>query len=155
IDLRLLAASAGSAACRVVDSPSGTPNALSCHASVAHEIPHDAVVQGLEVSRGNVLQHQLFKTQFTDQTLQLAVLLLEFLQPSSLIHLQTTVFLAPTVVALFCDSGILASQSGDETILERFTPLSSFAVARKLAVLLHKRWGDGPDLRTALWDRPG
>src|SRR5581483_1511421 len=110
IDLRLLAASAGSAACRVVDSPSGTPNALSCHASVAHEIPHDAVVQGLEVSRGDVLQHQLFKTQFTDQTLQLAVLLLEFLQPSSLIHLQATVFLAPTVVALFCDSGILASQ---------------------------------------------
>jgi Protein of unknown function (DUF4011) len=73
-----------------------------------HGPPHSAVVQGLEVSRGDVLQHQLLQTQLRDQTLQLRVLLLQFLQPSSLIHLQTAKLLAPTVIGLFDDFSFLA-----------------------------------------------
>ena len=49
-----------------------------------------------------------FKTQVRNQTLQLRVLKLQFLQPSSLVHLQTTVLPAPTVISLFHDRGFLA-----------------------------------------------
>jgi hypothetical protein len=63
------AVSAGSAACRVADSPVGTPFAHSSHALQEHELPHNAVVPGLEVSRGNVLQHKLVETQFRNQPL--------------------------------------------------------------------------------------
>jgi hypothetical protein len=56
------------------------PNVHSC-LGPAHDPPHSAVVQDLEVSRGDVLQHQLLRAQLTHQTLQLRVLLLQLLQP--------------------------------------------------------------------------
>lgn len=37
------------------------------------------VVQGLEVSQGDLLQHQLFQAQLREQTLQLCVLSLKLL----------------------------------------------------------------------------
>jgi hypothetical protein len=40
------------------------------------------------LKRREALQHQLLQAQLRDQTRQLRVLLLEFLQPSRLIHLQ-------------------------------------------------------------------
>jgi hypothetical protein len=67
---------------------------------LAHDLPHNAAVQGLDVSRGDVLQHQLLQAQLTHQSLQLAVLLLQLLQTPSLVHLQPTVLLAPPVVRL-------------------------------------------------------
>src|SRR5271155_5757907 len=74
--LRPHAVSAGSVACRVVDSPVGTLDARSCHALDSHGSPHNAAVPGLEVSRGDVLQHQLIQAQLCYQPLQLRVLLL-------------------------------------------------------------------------------
>jgi hypothetical protein len=48
----------------VAGSPNGTPAAHSCLVP-AHDPLHSAVVQGLEISRGDVLQHQLLKAQLT------------------------------------------------------------------------------------------
>ena len=67
----------GSATCRVADSPDGTPNAHPVHFSAAHATLPDGVAQGLKVSRGYVIQHQLLQSQLTHQTLQLHVLLVE------------------------------------------------------------------------------
>src|SRR5271169_441249 len=106
--LRPHAVSAGSVACRVVDSPVGTLDARSCHALPAHGSPHNAAVPGLEVSRGDVLQHQLVQAQLSYQTLQLRVLLLQLFQPSRLVDLQTAKLLAPAVVSLFRDPHFLA-----------------------------------------------
>jgi len=94
--------SAGSAACRVADSPVGTLVAHSFHAR-KHGPPHRAVVQGLEVSRGDVLQHQLVQAKVRYQPLQLRVFLLKLLEPSRLIHLQPAILLAPAVVRLLCN----------------------------------------------------
>jgi|GEM_PF-2239253 len=65
--------------CRVAASPPGTPAARSSHDPDEHDSPHSAVVPGLEVSRGDVLQHQLLQAQLTHQPLQLGVFLLQFL----------------------------------------------------------------------------
>jgi hypothetical protein len=100
--------SADSVACRVAVSPHGTPAARSSHALAAHGSPHNAVVQGLEVSRGDILQHQLLQAQLRYLPLQLRVLLLQILQPSSLFHLQPAVLLAPTVIGLLDDLSLLA-----------------------------------------------
>jgi hypothetical protein len=45
---------------------------------------------GPYISRGEVLQHKAIQARVRHQTLQLGVLLLQLLQPLSLIHLQTT-----------------------------------------------------------------
>ena len=70
--------------------------------------PHNAVVQGLEVSRGDVLQHQLLQAQLRHQSLQLRVLLLQLLQPACLVHLQPAILLAPSVVRLLHNLHFLA-----------------------------------------------
>jgi hypothetical protein len=49
---------------------------------------HNAAVPGLEVSRGDVLQHHLVQAQLSYQTLQLRVLLLQLFQPPRPVHLQ-------------------------------------------------------------------
>jgi hypothetical protein len=67
--------------------------------------------QGLEVSRGDVLQHQLLQAQLTDQPLQLRVLRLQLLQPSSLIHLQATVLFAPSIKRLLRDLSLFTRQN--------------------------------------------
>jgi len=82
--------SAGSAAYRVAAAPPGTPAAHSCHAPRTHGSPHNAVVQGLEVSRNDVLQHKLLQAQLRDQPFQFRVLLLQLLQPPRLVHLCAT-----------------------------------------------------------------
>ncbi len=56
---------------------------------------------GPYISRCDVFQHQLLKAQFADQTLQLRIFLLEFLQTPRLVYLQAAVLLAPPVVRLF------------------------------------------------------
>jgi hypothetical protein len=60
----------------VATSPVGTPSAHSCLV-VAHDPPHDGVVQGLKVSRGDVLQHQLLQAQLGYQTFQLRIFLFQ------------------------------------------------------------------------------
>src|SRR5277367_5873410 len=106
--LRPHAVSAGSVACRVVDSPVGTLAAHSCHALGSHGSPHNAAVPGLEVSRGDVLQHQLIQAQLCHQPLQLRVLLLQILQPPCLVHPQTAILFTPPEVGLLHDSRFLA-----------------------------------------------
>jgi hypothetical protein len=69
---------------RVADSPVGTPTARSCPVA-EHDLPHSAVVQGLEVSRGDVIQHQLLQAQLTHQTVSLRFLLLQLFQAPRLI----------------------------------------------------------------------
>src|SRR5271170_640470 len=105
--LRPHAVSAGSVACRVVDSPVGTLDARSCHALDSHGSPHNAAVPGLEVSRGDVLQHQLIQAQLCYQPLQLRVLLLQLLQPPGLVHPQTAILFTPPEVGLLHDSRFL------------------------------------------------
>src|SRR5271155_1135483 len=105
--LRPHAVSAGSVACRVVDSPVGTHDARSCHALDSHGSPHNAAVPGLEVSRGDVLQHQLIQAQLCYQPLQLRVLLLQLLQPPGLVHPQTAILFTPPEVGLLHDSRFL------------------------------------------------
>src|SRR5271169_2010865 len=105
--LRPHAVSAGSVACRVVDSPVGTLDARSCHALDSHGSPHNAAVPGLEVSRGDVLQHQLIQAQLCYQPLQLRVLLLQILQPPGLVHPQTAILFTPPEVGLLHDSRFL------------------------------------------------
>ena len=61
-----------------------------------HGRPHRAVVQGLEVSRGDIFQYQLVQTQLSYKTFQLRVLLLQFFQPLRLVYLQPPIPLAPT-----------------------------------------------------------
>src|SRR5271170_2079838 len=105
--LRPHAVSAGSVACRVVDSPVGTLDARSCHALDSHGSPHNAAVPGLEVSRGDVLQHQLVQAQLCHQPLQLRVLLLQLLQPPGLVHPQTAILFTPPELGLLHDSRFL------------------------------------------------
>jgi hypothetical protein len=62
---------------------------------------------GPYISRGDVLQHQLVQAQFGDQSLQLRVLLLQFLQAPRLVYLQTAVFLTPPEVGLLRNTGFL------------------------------------------------
>src|SRR5258708_39608915 len=75
--LRRRAVSVDSVACRVAVSPPGTPAARSSHAFAAHGSPHNAVVQGLEVSRGDVLQHQLPAPVLARDSIDQAFLLAE------------------------------------------------------------------------------
>jgi hypothetical protein len=56
--------------------------------------------RGLQVSRGDVLEHLLFKRQIGNQTLQANILAFQVLHPLRLIDLKATVFLAPAVIAL-------------------------------------------------------
>src|SRR5277367_2217573 len=105
--LRPHAVSAGSVACRVVDSPVGTLAAHSCHALDSHGSPHNAAVPGLEVSRGDVLQHQLIQAQLCYQPLQLRVLLLQLLQPPGLVQPQTAILFTPPELGLLHDSRFL------------------------------------------------
>ena len=49
-----------------------------------HDPQQYAAAPGLEVSPGNVLKDLFVQTQFGNQPLQLAVLLLQFLQPLGL-----------------------------------------------------------------------
>lgn len=50
------------------------------------------VAQGLEVSRGEVLQHKIIQAQVRYQTLQLRVLLLQLLQPLRLVDRKRVAF---------------------------------------------------------------
>ena len=87
------------------------PCAPSSHASAVHGLQRCVVAQGLEVSRGEVLQHKVVQAQVRNQTLQLRVLLLQLLQPLRLVYLQPAVLLAPTEVRLLYDPGFLTCQS--------------------------------------------
>jgi hypothetical protein len=109
VHLRHLAASVGSVACRVAVLPHGTPAARLSRALAAHGSPHNTLVQRLEVSPGDVLQHQILQAQLRYQPLQLRVLLLQILQPSSLIHLHPALLLAPTVIGLLHNLHFLTS----------------------------------------------
>ena len=92
------AVSAGNVACRVVDSPVGTHAAHSCHALDSHGSPHNAAVPGLEVSRGDVLQHQLIQSLLCHQPLQFGGLLFQLLQPPCLVHLECPAQFVPVEV---------------------------------------------------------
>jgi hypothetical protein len=102
----------------VAGSPNSRPAAQSCLIP-AHDPLHSLVVQGLEVSRGDVLQHQLLQAQLTHQLLQLGVLLLQFLQPSRLIYLQAAVLFSRAIVRLLGDSTLPARHLGRLAIRNR------------------------------------
>jgi hypothetical protein len=57
-----------------------TPAAHSLHTPRGHALRRTDVAQGLEVSLRNILQDLFIQRQFRYQPLQLAVLLLQFLQ---------------------------------------------------------------------------
>src|ERR1700722_658824 len=80
------------------------------HSRHAHKrgSPHSAVARGLEVSRGDVLQHQIIQAQVRHQTLQLPVLLLKLLHPLRLVDLQPAILLAPAEICLLHDLRLLA-----------------------------------------------
>ena len=88
-----------------------------------HGLLRSVVAQGLEVSRGEVLQHKVIQAQVRYQALQLGVLLLQFLQPLRLVHLQPTVLLAPTEVRLLNDTGFLTSQSSRLPVRDHYLNL--------------------------------
>jgi hypothetical protein len=70
--------------------------------ALAHDSPHIVVAQGLEVSRGDVLQHQRVQAQLSHQPLQLRVLLFKFLQTQPLSHLKAAKLLASAIAGLLC-----------------------------------------------------
>jgi hypothetical protein len=107
--LRRSAGWADSTACREAGEPVGTYDAHSAHA-VWHAPRRYSAVRGLKVSRGDVLKNLLVRTQLGNQALELRVLLLQFLQPLGLVHLQAALYLAPAVIGLLCDSSFLASR---------------------------------------------
>lgn len=74
---------------------------------------------GPYISRGDVLQHQLLQAQFRHQTLQLRVLLLQFLQPPRLVHLQPAVLFPPTIAGLFSDPAFPARYRGHLAVCNR------------------------------------
>jgi GTP cyclohydrolase I len=74
------------------------------------------VVRGLQVSRGNVLEHLFLKRQIGNKTLQADILALQVLHPLRLINLKAAVFLAPAVITLLRNIGIPAGFRG------RFAP---------------------------------
>ena len=106
--LRRSAVWAGSAACRVVGEPVGTHDARSTFVALRVR-QRLGTAPGLEVSPGNVLEDLLIQAEFAHQPLQLAVFLLQFLQPLGLVHLQAAVLLALAVVGLFRDTGFPAA----------------------------------------------
>jgi hypothetical protein len=55
-----------------METGTGTHAARSSHAPHTYGSPHSAVAQGLEVSRIDVLQHQLLQAQLRDQRLSFA-----------------------------------------------------------------------------------
>jgi hypothetical protein len=61
---------------------------------------------GLRSFPRRYLQDQLVQAQLPHQTLQLRVLLLKFLQPPRLVHLQPTEFLSPAVLSLLRDAAL-------------------------------------------------
>src|ERR1017187_6578424 len=63
------------------------------------QLPAGAV-RGLQVSRGDVLQHLLLKRQIGNKTLQADILAFQVLHPLRLIDLKTAVFLAPAIKTL-------------------------------------------------------
>ena len=91
----------------MVGQPVGTHDAhlplLAWHVSQRY-----GAAPGLEVSPGDVLKDLLVQAEFSYQPLQLAVFLLQFLQPFRLVHLQAAVFLAPAVVGLLGDAAFPA-----------------------------------------------
>jgi len=87
------------AACRVAGSPVGTSAVHSFHVR-RHGQPQRVVVPSLEVSRGDVLQHQLVQAQFCHQLLRLGVLQLKFLQPPRLLYLQVAIPPTPAGILL-------------------------------------------------------
>jgi hypothetical protein len=76
--------------------------------ALAHDSPHIVVAQGLEVSRGDVLQHQRVQAQLSHQPLQLRVLLFKFLQTQPLSHLKAAKLLASAIAGLLCDQRLFA-----------------------------------------------
>jgi diguanylate cyclase len=70
--------------------------------------PPAGAVRGLQVSRGNVLEHLLLQRQIGDETLEADILPLQVLHPLRLIELKTTVFLPPAIVTLLRNSGFPA-----------------------------------------------
>ena len=87
--------------------PVGTHDARSPH-TPWHAPQRYAAAPGLEVSPRDVLENPLVQTRFGRQTLELAVLLPQFLQAFGLVHLQTAVLLAPPVAGLLGDPGLAA-----------------------------------------------
>jgi hypothetical protein len=90
-------------------SPSIAPAAGSHAAprvsiSSVHALPHNVAARGLEVSLRHVPQNPLLQGKFSHQSLQPAVLLLQFLQPFRLVELQPAKFLPPPLVGLFTDA---------------------------------------------------
>src|SRR5271156_456113 len=84
------------------------PAAHSLHILRGHAPRRTDVAPGLEVSLRNILQDLLVQRQLRHQSLQLAVLFLQFLQPLRLVHLQPAVFLSPAVERLHGDGGLFA-----------------------------------------------
>ena len=100
-------------------SPEDTHDARSSHALHEHDLPHNAVARGLEVSLRDVLQHKLLKAQVRYDALQLRILLLKLLQPPRLVDLQPAILLAPPVVRLVRDRRFLTSQRSRLPIRDR------------------------------------
>jgi hypothetical protein len=86
----------------------GRRAARSTYTLARHAPPHNVAAHGLEVSLGHFLQHLLLQRQFGYQPLQPRILLLQFLHPLGLLHLQPAVLLPPALVSLRRDPTFLA-----------------------------------------------
>src|SRR5664280_819587 len=88
------------AAFRGADRQSGRLDAPRDRTSPECPQPPAGAVQGLQVSRGDVLEHLLLKRQIGHQTLKTNILALQVLHALCLIDLKAAIFLAPAVITL-------------------------------------------------------
>jgi hypothetical protein len=98
----------------VSTEPDSTPDksaVLILPAPGTHDSRLGVAVLGLKVSRGSFLKDRYIQSLVSNQFLELAILLLQLLQPLSLIQTKTTVLLAPTIVSLLTDTELLADLS--------------------------------------------
>jgi hypothetical protein len=69
------------------------------------------------------------QAQLGNQSLELAVLLLQLFQPLRLVHLQATIFLAPAVVGLVHHSGSLSRRRSRLAVCHRHFNLANYELA--------------------------
>ena len=86
----------------------GRHAARSSRTLARHAPPHNDAARGLEVSLRHIPQNLLLQGKFSHQPFEPRVLLLEFLQPLRLAHLQPSLLLPPAIVRLHRDLSIPA-----------------------------------------------
>lgn len=74
---------------------------------------------GLDVSLSGLFQNQFIKAEAGNDPLQAGVLPLQGFEPFNLIHLETAVFVALTIIGLFGDTEGTADVSHGQSLTQR------------------------------------